>query len=169
VERGARQQQVDEPVVAQRGAELEETGDGHGPHPHLDGALALALAASGRPAEAIDLGGRAAADPGATYLDRVVARVATALAAAAVGRSDEARAAVDQAVDVAEAAHDVLARALARTARASVLAAEHDPEADEAAMQAAAARANVEGGAAGWVTAVDLAARGGLAAAPSPA
>lgn len=139
-------------------AELEAVAAQHPDSPHAAGAFALALVAAGRPEDAAALAAPAADASGATYLDRVVAGAALALAWARLGDAARARSAAETAVALAEQVGDVCATALATRARAEALALVHAEDADLAEAAAVRAADAVEEGADGWRVAVRLAA-----------
>lgn len=89
--------------------------------PYLHSVRAVARAMTGDRTGAIDDGNAAAADDGATYLDRIIADVAAA--AAELGGGDRVAATIrlDRAGVTADGCGDVVARALAHTSRAAML------------------------------------------------
>jgi class 3 adenylate cyclase/tetratricopeptide (TPR) repeat protein len=143
--------------------ELERAADLQPDSPHARGALALAVTAAGNPLDGVRLAEPVAIDPAATYLDRIVAASAAGLAHARLGDLGSARSALDTAVSLADASDDLVARALARWARAEGLTALTAPDASDATQAAEAASALVEGGVAGWARAFGTVAHDGLA------
>jgi hypothetical protein len=117
-------------------------------HPFAACARALALAAVGRPHEALVTADEVLAATGATYLDRVIAGVAAGLAAARLHERDEAMQRLDAAGLVAGASDDVVARAMVSLARfeAGLCEGEATPDvADDVGGWAVALRAAATG------------------------
>src|SRR5439155_291691 len=90
-------------------------------NPNATSALALALAAAGRPDEAIARAEEVLDFDAGTYADRVVALEAKGLAHAQQGRSTESADAFAHARELLEPSEDVVGRALLRLAEGSAL------------------------------------------------
>jgi class 3 adenylate cyclase/tetratricopeptide (TPR) repeat protein len=103
-----------------------------GPQANARSALALVLAAAGRPAEAAAAAEAVLAMDQATYADRVSAALALACAAAGTGDADGARAAIDVAADLVAPTSDRLTAAVVELGRSRVLALLGDPQAGPA-------------------------------------
>jgi ATP/maltotriose-dependent transcriptional regulator MalT len=140
--------------------QLDQAGLDHPQTPYSAGALALVLAAGGRPDAALVAANTVATAPGATYLDLVTAACATTLALAQRGDDAEARAALLQTAELADRSGDLVAQAMARLAGAEALAALGDPDVDAARADAQERASRFDGCLAGWSTAFALAARG---------
>jgi len=91
-----------------------------GVDPNLHAAAALAHAAAGDPARALEVAHDVERSPGATYLDRATAGVARALVHAGQGDAAAADAALDQVRAGVDATGDVVTQALVRLAGAVV-------------------------------------------------
>jgi class 3 adenylate cyclase/tetratricopeptide (TPR) repeat protein len=94
-------------------------------HPFARTAAALVAVLDGRPDDALADAAAVAEADGATYLDRCWAHVASGAALAALARTDEARRALAEAVDVAVDVGDVVACSLACRAYDAVLGEAH--------------------------------------------
>ncbi len=134
-----------------------------GPRMALGCRLALAYAASRRSDDARAVIDELATRGGGTYSDRMLALWAESLVHAQTGEGD-ARASVDAAHAIATATDARLEHAIAAFARAKVLAALDDPEADEAADDAQRQLDGLGITADGWARVFDEA----LAGAPTP-
>jgi class 3 adenylate cyclase/tetratricopeptide (TPR) repeat protein len=137
---------------------LEDAAAHHASRPYLLVARALALAAAGKPAEAVSVAAAVVDDPAASYLDAVIASCVVGLAKAQQGDEDGSRDGIAEAVRRSDASGDLVARAVARLARAEARVALGDPEADELRGRAAARASRFEGALHGWTTAFALAA-----------
>lgn len=89
--------------------------------PYMLSVRALARAITGDPSGAIDDADQVAADPGASYLDRVIAGTSAAAAAMQLGQRDDSVARFDDASSTARVAGDVVARELVDLTRSVVL------------------------------------------------
>jgi class 3 adenylate cyclase/tetratricopeptide (TPR) repeat protein len=96
--------------------------------PYLGSVRALARAMTADPAGAVDDAERVQADPGASYLDRVVAGTAGASSLMQLGDRDGAVECFDRAASTARTAGDVVARELVALVRSVVLSEECDHE-----------------------------------------
>ncbi len=94
-------------------------------HPFAQTASALVAALGGRADDAVELAAAVDDTAGATYLDRTIAFVAAGAAYALLEKHDEARIALDKAVDVAVGAGDIVACTLACQAFAAVTGETH--------------------------------------------
>jgi class 3 adenylate cyclase/predicted ATPase len=137
--------------------ELQRSLLDHPGRPYPAAALALGLAAAGRPDEAVALAAGVPVSAAATYLDQVLAWCVTALAEAQ--RDDQARVdeAVTSATALADASSDVVARALARMAAAVAYGVLGDPRETSARADAEARASRLEGRLSGWWAAFALA------------
>jgi ATP/maltotriose-dependent transcriptional regulator MalT len=90
-------------------------------NPNATSALALALAAAGRPEEAVARAAEVLGGEGGTYADRVIALQATGLAHAQRGDASASADAFEQVRAVLEGNEDVVSRALSGLAEASAL------------------------------------------------
>jgi tetratricopeptide (TPR) repeat protein len=112
-------------------------------HPNGTQALALATAAIGRPAEAVDLAESVAEMRSATYMDRFLAGVALALGQAQLGKRRDTLEALEAVEAAIEATDDAAAPVLVRVARAEALRALGDEAGVTAAQEEAARRAEL--------------------------
>jgi hypothetical protein len=119
---------------------------------------ALVCAADGRGDDARAAAAAALTAEGASYLDRLLALVASGLISAEES-PDEATRALDEAADVAVGASDVVAQAIVQAAMAEVAVARGDPDAGTWQGEAVEAFAAIGIDPTGWLTAVRLAAR----------
>jgi tetratricopeptide (TPR) repeat protein len=122
---------------------------------------ALVHAADGRPDEALAAAAGALTAEGASYLDRVLALVATGLVEAACADAPPTGSiqALDQAAAVALDAGDVVAQAIVRVAMAESAAGRDDPDAVAWQSQAVESFAGMGIDPTGWFTALRLAGR----------
>ena len=134
---------------------LDKAGPPDAPHPYPQGAQALALVASGRPAEAVVAADEVIRSRRSTYLDRTNARVAKVLAAAHQGDRPATDVALAEAHGEVDVADDRVARALVALAEAEARARLGDDVDAVAPLRATAddALARLGIGATGWKTA----------------
>jgi hypothetical protein len=119
---------------------------------------ALVDAADGRPDDARAAAAAALTAEGASYLDRLLALVASGLINADEF-GDDARAPLDEAAEVALGASDVVAQAIVQAAMAEAAAARENVEAVAWQAEAVEAFAAIGIDPTGWLTAVRLVAR----------
>jgi class 3 adenylate cyclase/tetratricopeptide (TPR) repeat protein len=128
-----------------------------GPSANVFSAFALALAASGDRAGALEQSARVGALDGGSYLDHTLGHLAAACAHAADGKAEEALAALDAADRRVSTTDDELVKAVSQLARARVLQAIESPSADDVLSVARTALAELGIDAAGWDTVFRLA------------
>jgi len=100
---------------------LAQLFDANADNPYTRSVRALASALIGDARGSIVDADSVASDPGATYLDRVVADVAASMAEMGTGDAEAAAVRLDRAVEIAEGAGDAVAVALAHATRARLL------------------------------------------------
>ncbi|HVE94811.1 MAG TPA: adenylate/guanylate cyclase domain-containing protein [Acidimicrobiales bacterium] len=124
---------------------------------YANACLALALAAAGDPEGALAAAERVDKADGGTYLDRIAAAQGRGLALVRLGRSEDARSALDAAVELVGATNDVLSLAVTRLARAEAaqVLGDHDAKARQADADAAIRALGVP--MPGWYTVFGLA------------
>ena len=163
--------QSGQPDVAVRSlaqaVELEAALDGATPDAYITSAYSLGLACAGRESEAIAVASRALRTTRSTYLDRVTARMALALAQTRIGGAGEAERALDGAAAEVDATGDRLGQAVVRLLASRVREVLSLPGAAEAAAEAWSAFDSMGIDAQGWRRLFDDALSG--VAEPSPA
>jgi len=147
--------------------EMEAALDGATPDAYITSAYALGLACAGREAEAIAVAGRALRTTRSTYLDRVTARMAVALASARIRAVDDAERALADALAEIDSTGDRLGQAVVRLLVSRVRELLSLPGAPEAAAEAWASFDSMGIDAQGWRRMFDDALSG--IAEPSPA
>ena len=131
------------------------------------GILAMARAATGDAEEAFALTEELTATEVGSYLDRLQAWMARGLIGAQLGRATDTRAAVDRAVELADATESPLDQALARLARAHALEELANADAEPTRRDAQERLARLGYDADGWAMAFRMTARGADAPAES--
>jgi hypothetical protein len=146
---------VDESLALLEPAYAATSDDG--PRYALGSALALALDAGGRPAEALELCEKLSAVRGGSYLDRLFSRLAAGFAFVQQGAASDAAAAFDEAQTAAFATDSRLDRAIVIVARSYAYAALELPSGHELATEANLTLHGAGFEATGWRTVFELA------------
>jgi class 3 adenylate cyclase/tetratricopeptide (TPR) repeat protein len=149
--------EVDESLALLEPAFAIATDDG--PRYAVGSALALALDAGGRPADALELCEQLSAIRGGSYLDRLYARLAAGFAFVQQGAASDAAAAFEEAQRAAFATDSRLDRAIVIVARAYAYSALGLPSGHELATEANLALHGASFEANGWRTVFELAAQ----------
>jgi len=129
-------------------------------HPYSQSAMALVLAAAGKPDAALASARGVLDGTVATYLDRTLAGCAVVLASAQSGDARATAEASQQLLAMVDGTGDHVAHAMARLARAEALQVLDDPNALDARLEAELAASAIPYGVPGWRVALHLAALG---------